>query len=48
MDKDKLSELETLLDGLEYDIHEIELAKFRAVEKLKDIKELLQDKEEKF
>lgn len=48
MDKDKLNEVEILIDGIEFDIREIWVFVTRLEEKIKDLRGLLQDKKEEF
>lgn len=48
MPKEKIQELKTLLDGLEYELKEIMEVKFRISDKVNDIRALLADNKEEF
>jgi hypothetical protein len=48
MDKEKIQELNTLLDGLEIDKQELQDIIVHLNWKIRDIRDLLQDKKEEF
>lgn len=48
MDKDKLNEIETEIDGIEFALQDVMLGVRVSLKRLNDLRELLQDKKEEF